>query len=264
MQRLERSADFADVARAVAQSAVSNVWTAMPAIVQSVDFARQIITAQPAIQGVQTDKDGSTHNVNMPLLVDVPICYPKCAGFAITLPLQAGDEVLIIFASRCIDAWWQSGGTANAPLENRMCDLSDGFAILAPTSQPRRLQNVSATNIQMRSADGAVFIEIDPAGRVQIKAKELAANIDGNTTFSTGGDFSVSAGGGFTINAATITQTASTIALNGALTQNGAGAAASFTNGITAGGDVQAGGVSLQSHTHGGVQSGGANTSPPN
>lgn len=264
MQRLERNADLADVARAVTQSAVANVWTALPAIVQSVDFTRQTISAQPAIQGVQIDQNGAAHNVNMPLLVDVPICYPKCAGFALTLPLQAGDEVLIIFAARCIDSWWQSGGTANAPLENRMCDLSDGFAVLAPTSQPRRLQNVSATNIQMRSADGSVFIEIDPAGRVQIKAKELLASIDGNTTFSTGGDFSVSAGGGFAVSAATITETASTIALNGALTQNGAGAAASFTDGVTAGGDVKAGGISLQSHTHGGVQSGGDNTSTPN
>ena len=33
------------------------------------------------------------------------------------------------------DSWWQSGGIG-VPIESRMHDLSDGFAILAPTSQP--------------------------------------------------------------------------------------------------------------------------------
>ena len=275
MQRLERAADFGDVARATAQSAISKIWTALPAIVQSVDFEKQTISAQPAIQGVQTLQEGGTQNVNLPLLVDVPICYPKCADFALTLPLKAGDEVLIIFAARCIDSWWQSGGASNAPAENRICDLSDGFAVLAPTSQPKRLSNVSASNVQLRNTAGDVFIEIDPAGKVQVKANEFVANIAGNATWNVGGNFSIAAGGSVSVQGADITEQGATITLNGettvngtttlngALAQNGGGAGAEFSNGVTAGGDVKAGSISLQSHVHGGVLAGGADTSTP-
>ena len=185
-----------------------------------------------------------------------------------TLPLKAGDEVLIIFAARCIDSWWQSGGASNAPAENRICDLSDGFAVLAPTSQPKKLSNVSESNVQLRNTAGDVFIEIDPAGKVQVKANEFVANITGNATWNVGGNFNVTAGGSVSVQGADITEQGATITLNGettingALAQNGAGGA-EFSNGITAGGDVKAGSISLQSHVHGGVQSGGGTTSTP-
>ena len=49
-----------------------------------------------------------------------------------------------------------------------MYDLSDGFPILAPTSQPKRLTNVSATAVQLRNESGDVFIEISQDGNVKI------------------------------------------------------------------------------------------------
>ncbi|MGC8050122.1 Gp138 family membrane-puncturing spike protein, partial [Salmonella enterica] len=78
---------------------------------------------------------------------------------SMTFPVAQGDECLVVFASRCIDSWWQSGGIQEQA-ELRMHDLSDGFAILGFRSQPRALSNISTTSAQLRSDDGATFIDL--------------------------------------------------------------------------------------------------------
>ena len=254
MQRTERVGELDDVINVAMQSVSARLWTALPAIVQSVDFAKQTITAQPAVQVTQTLQSGERQIVNLPLLVDVPICYPKCAGFALTLPIKSGDEVLIVFGARCIDSWWQNGGVNNAPAEVRFCDLSDGFAIFAPTSQPKRLANVHQENVQIRSADGAVYIEITPAGLIHAVAQNFSAEVSGNASWQVGGNFEIQASA-VQINGSSVTINGETT-VNGGFAQNGANAVFS--------GDVNASGTSLKNHTHGGVKSGSDNTAAPN
>lgn len=142
----------------------AGVWTALPCIVSSVDFTKMTLTAQPSIQGVTENEDGSTNYVNLPLLVDVPICFPSAGGFMLTLPLKSGDEVLVIFSSRCIDSWWQNGGIG-VPMETRMHDLSDGFALPGPRSLPKLPGgSISTTAAQLRNDSGTVYLEISASG----------------------------------------------------------------------------------------------------
>lgn len=146
----------------------SSMWTAMPAIVQSVDLTRMTCVCQLAIQGRYEDQDGNVNWVNISVLQDVPIVFPSAGGFSITFPIAAGDEVLVVFASRCIDAWWQNGGYANKQMEYRMHDLSDGFAIPGPKSQPKKISSISGTNLQIRKDDGSAYIEITSAGKINL------------------------------------------------------------------------------------------------
>jgi hypothetical protein len=144
----------------------STIWTAMPCIVKSVNLQKLTIEAQPAIQGTVEDENGVRRSVNLPLLVDVPIVFPSAGGFTITLPIVAGDEVLVVFASRCIDAWWQSGGVQR-PMEARMHDLSDGFAIPGPRSQTNLLgAAASATDLEIRNKAGTVYLSLTSSGKV--------------------------------------------------------------------------------------------------
>jgi len=145
----------------------STMWTALPCIVQSVDLSAMTIEAQPTIQGTVFNEDGSTQSVNLPLLVDVPIVFPSAGGFTITLPIKVDDEVLVVFASRCIDAWWQSGGVQR-PMEARMHDLSDGFAIPGPKSQPKKISGISSTGAQIRNDAGTTYIEIAADGKIKL------------------------------------------------------------------------------------------------
>ena len=224
MDRRERLDDPEESLRMALESYASQLWTALPASVVSVNLEAQTVSVQPTIQGSVADPAGNVRLVNLPLLVDVPLVWPKAGGFALTFPVAPGDEVLVVFACRCIDSWWQSGGIG-APAEARMHDLSDGFAILAPTSQPKKLANVSASNVQLRNYAGNTLVEITPDGK---------ANITGASEINL---------------TAPVINLTGTMNLNGQLTQTG--------------GSMSIGGIVFGTHVHGGVQPGGGTTSSP-
>lgn len=146
----------------------SGIWTALPGIVQSVDLSAMTCEVQPSIMGAIKNEDGEVTSVNYPLLLDVPIVFPSAGGFLVTLPITKGDEVLVIFASRAIDSWWQSGGFNNVPVEARMHDLSDGFCIPGPRSQPNVVDSISSTDLQIRNDAGTTFISITAAGKIKL------------------------------------------------------------------------------------------------
>ena len=237
MDPRERLNDPEEAQRAALDGRQARIRTAHPGIVVSADLDAQTLSVQMAIQGAIDGPDGNTTNANMPLLVDVPICWPRAGGFALTFPVAPGDEVLVVFGDRCIDSWWQSGGVG-APLEPRMHDLSDAFAILAPTSQPKRLTGVSGTAMQLRNEAGTAYIEITAVGDINTVGRNVTQTATGTMLFTAAGIGYVSTGG------VPVTWSAAAIALTGAsLTHNG----------INVG----------STHTHGGVQTGSGNTGGP-
>jgi protein gp138/GpV-like protein with Apex motif len=175
IDRREELDDAEEAQRLAMEGFQAGLWTALPGIVTKVDLDAQTVEVQPAIKGEVLDENGQTTLVNLPILADVPICWPRGGGFALTFPIVAGDEVLVVFSSRCIDSWWQSSGVQKAA-EFRMHDLSDGFAILAPTSQPKKLANVNANSVELRNEAGTNYVRLSN-GTISLKATE-AINID--------------------------------------------------------------------------------------
>ncbi len=167
MDRDQLLNDAEQAMRLVLDGRQSCIWTTLPGIVTAVDLTKMTCEVQPAIQGTIEDENGKLQAVNLPLLVDVPIVFPRGGGFLITLPLAVDDEVLVSFASRCIDAWWQSGGIQR-PMEARMHDLSDGFAIPGPWSQRNLPAGVSSTGAQIRNLDGDAYVEISADGKIKL------------------------------------------------------------------------------------------------
>ncbi|MDQ7094224.1 Gp138 family membrane-puncturing spike protein [Desulfosporosinus sp. PR] len=153
--------------------------SAMPGIVQSFDPVEQTVTVQPAIQERIIDDSGNVNMVNLPLLLDVPVCFIGGGGYTMTFPIQKGDECLVIFGDQCIDSWWSNGGV-QAPIEQRRHDLSDAFAVVGLRSQPRRLSNYSTISTQIRSDDGNQYIDLSPNG-IAIKGN---VSIEGTLTAS--------------------------------------------------------------------------------
>lgn len=150
----------------------AQAWTALPGIVQSFNAAQQTVVVQPAIRAVVFDVNGVATNMQLPLLLDCPVQFPSGGGFTLTFPVASGDECLVVFASRCIDAWWQSGGVQNQAVM-RMHDLSDGFAVLGFSSVPRVIGSVSASATQLRSNDGSTYVEVGPS-EITLKATNIS------------------------------------------------------------------------------------------
>lgn len=148
---------------------------AMPGIIQSFNPDTVTAVVQPAIRYIERDNDGNKSTSDYPLLVDVPVVFPRGSGCTLTFPVKEGDECLVIFADRCIDFWWQSGGVQE-PVDSRMHDLSDAFAIPGPQSQANKISGISTTATQLRTDDGAAFIELDVGGAVTVTSPQITFN----------------------------------------------------------------------------------------
>lgn len=163
------------------QQAQKQIHTALPAKV--VDFNPKNQTATLAVQITQILTDGGT--VQIPPLVDVPVAFPRGGGFAVTFPLNAGDEGIAIFSERCIDGWWQSG-RASEPMDYRQHDLSDAMFIPSICSVPNAIDGFYTGGLSMQTLDGSTFIRITN-GTIHIKGdiQHLGdTNQTGSTTVS--------------------------------------------------------------------------------
>ncbi|PQQ36482.1 translation initiation factor IF-2 [Photorhabdus luminescens] len=244
-----RTGDLSETLKAINHSLSSQLRVAMPGIIQSFNADAVTCVVQPAIKSGIADSEGKTTSVSLPLLVDVPVIFPRGGGVTLTFPVRAGDECLVVFADRCIDFWWQSGGVQE-PADDRQHSLSDAFAIVGPQSQSKIISGISTSTAQLRSDDGAAYIELDPGSH--------------NITVITPAKLIATAKGGTEI-------TSPEIVLNGNVTINGnlsqgmgaGGGTATMQGPVTVNNDVTAAGISLKSHTHGGVQSGGSKTGGP-
>ena len=158
----ERFSDPEEVFRIFGDALKAGMWSALPGIVESVNYAQMTVQVQPSIKGKITASDGNVTDVAMPLLPDLPIVYMCGGGGVLTFPIAVGDEALCIFSSLCIDGWWQLGGV-QVQTDLRLHDLSDGFALIGPRSLAKLIANISTTTVQLRSLDGSTYYELVPS-----------------------------------------------------------------------------------------------------
>lgn len=170
------------IASAVAGDRAS-LWTALPGQIVTFDPTKQTATVQPTVQMEQTMPDGSKKLLTMPILLDCPVQFPRGGQCVLTFPVAPGDECLVIFASRCIDAWWQNSGV-QPQVEFRMQDLSDGFALVGFSSVPNVVPNISATATELRALNRNTRISLDPAAQTVSIVAPGGATITANVTIT--------------------------------------------------------------------------------
>lgn len=236
MKLTERYRDGEQAVREALDGRQASIWTALPGHVLSFNPGAVTVTVQPGIKGRLTAPDGSSQFVDLPVLVDVPVCFPRGGGYTLTFPIRPGDECLVVFASRGIDAWWQSGGSQQ-PWGRRQHDLSDGFAIIGPMSQAAKIGGISTNTTQLRSDDANLFVELD----------------------SGGGMINVKAPNGIRLDTPVVTITGVIQVEN----EHGAGESGTFVGTIRATEDVISATVSGRHHVHSGVESGPDTTDQP-
>ncbi len=227
MDLRERFDDFQEAINAAIEGKMASMWTALPASIVSVDFAAQTATLQPSVKSVVRKPDGSQSVVSMPMLRDVPLHFPGGGGVSLTFPVKAGDEALVVFSSRPIDSWTQSGGE-QGQIDARTHDLSDGMALVGFRSKPKALSNVSSNSTQIRSDDGMTSIDLNPGSGVSLSTPHAVS-------INAASGVAIAAGGG----------------------------GATIEGDLRVTGDVVAGTISLRHHIHSGIQPGGSNTAEP-
>lgn len=163
----DREASF----RSMLEGWQSGIQTGMPGIIVSRDGDR--VSVQPSIQARLTGPTGGEEWVNLPVIPDVKIVWPGGGGMTLTFPVGPGDECWIAFSSRCLDGWFQQGGVQRQ-LDARMHSLSDAVAFVGLRSQPRALEGISDSAVQLRSDAGGFGISLDATtGKIRIECTDL-------------------------------------------------------------------------------------------
>lgn len=114
-----------------------NMKVSFPAKVTTVN-ANGTVNIQPVIREKLISSGNSVSYVNLPIIPNVPICWPNAGGYSITFPIDVGDECLAVISDQSFDNWWLYGGVQN-PIEYRRHDLTDAIAIFGPKSIPNTL-----------------------------------------------------------------------------------------------------------------------------
>jgi hypothetical protein len=180
--------DQQEALKAVVEAVLLETWTCLPGIVQSYDEATKLCVVQPSIKltTLQVNLTPSQNNpqtrpvpITIQPIANVPLVFIGGGGMVLETTPQNGDECLLVFASRNIDGWWSKGGVQLQPVTRRH-SLSDGFAIVGPRSKANLFGSLGP-GIRLRTVDGSAYVELTPAGAVNILATGvLAAN--GGTT----------------------------------------------------------------------------------
>lgn len=179
MDMVQETFDFTDLIRQAFFSMIQDVWTALPGEIVSFDETKQTVEVQPTIK-IKTKLAGEIQEFTLPVLPDIPIVFPHGGGFSLTFPVKKGDECLLVFSSRCIDGWWNSGGI-QSEAEIRNHSLSDGFAIIGPVSKRNMIHDYDNSGIVIKKLDNSSKITINDSG-IQIETEKnvkiKAASID--------------------------------------------------------------------------------------
>lgn len=139
-------------------------------VIQSFDADKQEVTVKIAqTQVTSIDKDGTRTLADYPLLMRCPVFFPSGGGLTLTFPIAAGDECIVLFNDRQLDNWLTSGAGL-PPTIGRLHDISDGIALVGLRSNPRALNDVSTTDVELRNDEGTVKFSFGAGGAVNIIA----------------------------------------------------------------------------------------------
>lgn len=205
--------------------------------VESINPAQNTISA--TISSKWTQDDGSI--IDYPLLVDIPFMILSGGEAHIDMPINAGDDCLILFNDRDIDNWFV--GNTTPPNTSRLHSLSDGLAIIGFRNKTTQISDYPTDCIRLKYLNSYIKI---------FKTKIELTNGQNSIIIDNSG-VAISSPLKVDINAPIVN-------ISGNISVNG-GASIAGTANITGGATIS--GINFGSHVHGGVQGGSGTTQGP-
>ncbi len=228
-------------------NALANLHTATIAKVVTVD--EKTIDVQPVI-----NRTVGGESIELPVFSKVPPVFLQGGDSYSAHPITTGDYCLLIITERCFDRWY-AGQDNRRPAEYRMHDYSDGLAIVGVNPLAAAI-----TIPQVITHIGDTYAEGD---YTQIGNYTHTGNRDQTGDYTQEGDFTRT---GNVTNTGNYVITGN-VTIAGSLSVTAGAGDVVEINGVTleiTDGDVVSDGVSLETHTHSGVESGPDNTGEPN
>jgi hypothetical protein len=155
------SPSFEKVLAMAIESRLFDVHTALPGVVEAYDPGTETVTVRPALK--RKYEDGSV--VELPLIMNVPVTFPRGGKASITFPIKKGDSGLLIFSERSLDVWKAKGGVVD-PADPRKFNMTDAFFV--PGGYPKGKPSGRATADKFRITHGTSEIEMGEAAKFKI------------------------------------------------------------------------------------------------
>lgn len=132
--------------------ALADVHTIVVAKITAVN--EKTISCIPVINRVVREQ-----SIPLPEFIEVPPVIIQGGGSYIAEPIAAGDYCLVLISERCYDAWY-AGSDFVPPLEMRMHDYSDGFALCGINPQASAISIPSVRRLIQGDSDhnGSMFL----------------------------------------------------------------------------------------------------------
>jgi hypothetical protein len=157
---------------------ILDIHTWLPGQVIAVDPAMGTVFVQPELQRAYTD--GTT--VNLPIIQNVPIMMPSGMNYSIQLPVDIGDEGVILFCERSLASWKSDGGIVD-PGDSRHHHLADAIFIpgLRPTSNP--ISEGTPLDMVFTNGEVQIFLQIDEMIKILNTVSSIEIEPTGAYTF---------------------------------------------------------------------------------
>lgn len=94
---------------------LKTVHVMLPGTIEKIWKAECAVDVQPSITRPVPDVDGKITEEKIAIIPRVPLAFLGLGPFAVTMPVQRGQRVMVIFADRGIAKWALSGKVSGAP-----------------------------------------------------------------------------------------------------------------------------------------------------
>lgn len=162
------------------RAAMLEMFVCMPGIVQSYDNVKNTASVQPAFK--RKYKNGKI--VNLPIINNVPVAFPRANNAALTFPLKKDDSVLLLFSQRSMDSWKSEGGVISVN-DPRTFNISDAIAIPGVYPMNKKV-TVDPNKFVMRYGSAKVSITEDKTVEIEAKIGKIKVTDQGKVTIGNG------------------------------------------------------------------------------
>lgn len=231
----------------------STMYTAIPCVVLKVHNSLNEckVDVQPSIDNMYKNNTTEQH----PPILAVPVMFPSSNTSAFTFPINVGDTMLCVFSQKSMDNFKLGSGEPTPPNDFRRFDKRDAIAIPGLFSFSNSINNPARHTWPHSTSDAVVSHNLGTGNEVEIRLKASGdciintnQKVEVNCTDAVVNTTTVD------VNATTGTFDIANTTWNGNMIFNG---------NITQDGIHTLDGIVMNSHIHGGVQTGSGFTSVP-
>lgn len=168
---LARNPEITNLLERVIREKAKGLHVAMPGqvVAYNANDTPQTVDVRPCVDQTITVEDREKDET-FPVILGVPLIFPGAGLYRLTFPIAVNDYVLLVFADRSTDEFVANGGV-NVPMDLRIHNISDAFAIPGVTPAPNALASVSTSTMVLGKNGNAHH----PAARKDDAVKSTSA-----------------------------------------------------------------------------------------